>query len=113
MLYWQSVSRFFLLIEHIKQTEISVLCQCRFYLGLLRKHVSTMNTDYDLIRKKLVVIGNGNVGKTSLLYAFKDNRFCQDYVPTLFEGNTQIIDVDNKHIELLLIDTAGQEEYAR
>ncbi|CAF1263103.1 unnamed protein product [Didymodactylos carnosus] len=67
----------------------------------------------DLDRKKLVVVGNGNVGKTSLLYAFKDDRFCQDYVPTLFEGNTHIIEVDNKHIELLLIDTAGQEEYAR
>jgi small GTP-binding protein len=72
-----------------------------------------MNSDIDLVRKKLVVIGNGNVGKTSLLYAFKDNRFCQDYVPTLFEGNTHLIDVDNKRIELLLIDTAGQEEYAR
>jgi small GTP-binding protein len=72
-----------------------------------------MTSDIDLVRKKLVVVGNGNVGKTSLLYAFKDNRFCQDYVPTLFEGNTHIIDVDNKRIELLLIDTAGQEEYAR
>ena len=47
-----------------------------------------MTSDVDLVRKKLVVVGNGNVGKTSLLYAFKDNRFCQDYVPTLFEGNT-------------------------
>ena len=70
-----------------------------------------MTSDVDLVRKKLVVVGNGNVGKTSLLYAFKDNRFCQDYVPTLFEGNTHIIDVDNKRIELLLIDTAGQEEF--
>ena len=72
-----------------------------------------MNADLDLVRKKLVVIGNGNVGKTSLLYAFKDNRFCHTYVPTLFEGNTHVIEVDNKRIELLLIDTAGQEEYAR
>ncbi|CAM4822012.1 unnamed protein product [Rotaria magnacalcarata] len=72
-----------------------------------------MTSDIDLVRKKLVVVGNGNVGKTSLLYAFKDNRFCQDYVPTLFEGNTHVIDIDNKRIELLLIDTAGQEEYAK
>ena len=72
-----------------------------------------MSSDADLVRKKLVVVGNGNVGKTSLLYAFKDNRFCQDYVPTLFEGNTHVIDIENKRIELLLIDTAGQEEYAR
>lgn len=72
-----------------------------------------MNADLDLVRKKLVVIGNGNVGKTSLLYAFKDNRFCHTYVPTLFEGNTHVIEVDNKRIELLLIDTAGQEEYGR
>ncbi len=75
--------------------------------------IRKMSSEVDFVRKKLVVIGNGNVGKTSLLYAFKDNRFCQDYVPTLFEGNTQVIDVDNKRIELLLIDTAGQEEYAR
>ena len=49
----------------------------------------------------------------ALLYAFKDNRFWQDYVPTLYEGRTHIINVDNKRIELLLTDTAGQEVCAR
>ena len=72
-----------------------------------------MTSDIDLVRKKLVVVGNDSVGKTSLLYAFKDNRFCQEYVPTLFESDIHVIEVDNKRTELLLIDTAGQEEYAR
>lgn len=61
------------------------------------------------IRKKLVVVGDGACGKTSLLVAYKDDNFTTDYIPTVFENSTATVPVENKTIELSLWDTAGFE----
>ncbi|KAI8987334.1 P-loop containing nucleoside triphosphate hydrolase protein [Mycotypha africana] len=67
-----------------------------------------------LSRKKLVVVGDGFCGKTSLLHVFQHNEFPEDYVPTVFENYIAIIHHESgKSIELSLWDTAGQEEYDR
>ena len=63
------------------------------------------------IRKKLVVVGDGACGKTCLLVTFSSNQFPTEYIPTVFETCLSYITVDDKHVELGLWDTAGQEEY--
>ena len=65
------------------------------------------------IRKKLVVVGDGACGKTSLLIVLSKDEFPEIYVPTVFENNVLDIEVDGKQVELALWDTAGQEEYTR
>ncbi len=65
------------------------------------------------IRRKLVVIGDGACGKTSLLVAYKDNRFATDYVPTVFENSRAVVAVEERAVDLALWDTAGQEDYDR
>ncbi|CDH09456.1 related to GTP-binding protein RHO4 [Zygosaccharomyces bailii ISA1307] len=80
-------------------------------------------TSYEQVKKsnkmadchlKIVVVGDGAVGKTCLLISYVQQRFPKDYVPTVFENYvTKIRGPRNKIIELALWDTAGQEEYSR
>eukprot|EP01122_Echinamoeba_exundans_P004876 TRINITY_DN1508_c0_g2_i1.p1 TRINITY_DN1508_c0_g2~~TRINITY_DN1508_c0_g2_i1.p1 ORF type:complete len:194 (+),score=57.60 TRINITY_DN1508_c0_g2_i1:33-614(+) len=62
---------------------------------------------------KLVVVGDGAVGKTCLLIAYANNKFPEDYVPTVFDNYVVNLTAGDRTIELGLWDTAGQEEYDR
>lgn len=65
------------------------------------------------MQRKLVLLGDGASGKTSLLNVFTRGYFPTVYEPTVFENYVHDIFVDNVHIELSLWDTAGQEEFDR
>jgi len=67
----------------------------------------------EVIRRKLVIVGDGACGKTSLLSVFTLGYFPKDYVPTVFDNLVTDIRIDNKPVQLALWDTAGQEEYER
>lgn len=59
------------------------------------------------IQRKVVVVGDGACGKTSLLNVFTRGYFPQVYEPTVFENYIQDVIVDGKTIELSIWDTAG------
>lgn len=65
------------------------------------------------IRKKLIIVGDGACGKTCLLMVFSKDQFPEQYAPTVFENYVADIEVDGKQVELVLWDTAGQEDYDR
>ncbi|KAH0786174.1 rho-related GTP-binding protein RhoG-like [Histomonas meleagridis] len=59
---------------------------------------------------KLVVVGDGAVGKTCLLVVYANGTFPTDYVPTVFENYKAKVKVNNVEYSIQLWDTAGQEE---
>ncbi|XP_012945661.1 cell division control protein 42 homolog [Aplysia californica] len=64
---------------------------------------------------KCVVVGDGGVGKTSMLLRFVQGDFLTEYTPTDFDTFTVTMAVGNEWApcSMTLVDTAGQETYDR
>lgn len=61
---------------------------------------------------KLVVLGNGGVGKSALTIQFIQQYFVTDYDPTIEDSYTKQCLVDGNICKLDVLDTAGQEEFS-
>ncbi|XP_055302228.1 ras-related protein Rab-18A [Sitodiplosis mosellana] len=61
---------------------------------------------------KILIIGESNVGKSSLLLRFTDDEFDPDQSLTIgVDFKTKIINVDDNYVKLACWDTAGQERF--
>ena len=54
-------------------------------------------------RIKVVIVGDGACGKTSLLQRFADGKFNEEYVPTIFENQAKTIQVLSSKLYLLVV----------
>ncbi|KAF4993058.1 hypothetical protein FGRMN_6746 [Fusarium graminum] len=60
---------------------------------------------------KLVLLGDGAVGKTALVHQTCLHRFPEKYDPTIEDSYTKQVTVGGADCMLDILDTAGQEEY--
>ncbi|KAJ2453733.1 Myosin type-2 heavy chain 1 [Coemansia sp. RSA 2336] len=64
-----------------------------------------------MILYKLVVLGDGGVGKTALTIQLCLNHFVETYDPTIEDSYRKQVVIDDQPCVLEVLDTAGQEEY--
>ncbi len=61
---------------------------------------------------KLIFVGEGAVGKTSLISQYVDNKFNEEYVMTVGRDKaTKDLEINGKTIKLEIWDTPGQEKF--
>lgn len=77
----------------------------------IQKQPLEENSTYMSVALKIVVVGDGAVGKTSLLQRFVKDDPPGPYIPTVFDNVSKEYSVDDKDYSLDLWDTAGQEEF--
>uniref|UniRef100_A0A8I6GKV0 Ras homolog family member D n=1 Tax=Rattus norvegicus TaxID=10116 RepID=A0A8I6GKV0_RAT len=62
---------------------------------------------------KVVLVGDGGCGKTSLMMVFANGAFPESYNPTVFERYNATLQMKGKPVRLQIWDTAGQDDYDR
>ncbi|KAG8234306.1 hypothetical protein J437_LFUL013046 [Ladona fulva] len=85
-----------------------VYCGCQHHQSS-KKNVPNVLNQKD--RVKCVLVGDGAVGKTSLVVSYSTNGFPTDYVPTAYDNYNVVVNVDGRPIRLQLCDTAGQDDF--
>ncbi len=61
---------------------------------------------------KIVVVGDYGVGKTTSIKKFVENKFREDYIPTLgVQITKKSIEINGNNVVLIIWDLAGQEEF--
>lgn len=61
---------------------------------------------------KIIMVGDSNVGKSSLLMKYSNNKFSEKYISTIgVDFKIKTIDYNGKTIKLQIWDTAGQERF--
>ena len=69
------------------------------------------NDNYEYIFK-IIIIGNSNVGKTSIIHRFTDKEYNEKHVATLgCDFHMKTISINQKIIKIQIWDTAGMEKY--
>ncbi|ELP85771.1 ras, putative [Entamoeba invadens IP1] len=70
-----------------------------------------MGDDYKVELVKVILLGDGGVGKSVLTIQFTSNMFVEEYDPTVENCYRKTVNVDGKVCVLDILDTAGREEY--
>lgn len=61
---------------------------------------------------KVIMVGSGGVGKSALTLQFMYDEFVEDYEPTKADSYRKKVMLDNQEVQLDILDTASQEDYA-
>jgi len=62
---------------------------------------------------KVVVVGDGAVGKTCMIICYTKDEFPEGYTPTVFDAHRGLMNYEGNDVTLHVWDTAGQEDLSR
>ncbi|KAM9327869.1 ras-related protein ralB-A [Pholidichthys leucotaenia] len=65
-----------------------------------------------LVLHKVIMVGSGGVGKSALTLQFMYDEFVEDYEPTKADSYRKKVVLDGEEVQIDILDTAGQEDYA-
>ncbi|XP_016349678.1 ras-related protein ralB-A-like, partial [Sinocyclocheilus anshuiensis] len=69
-------------------------------------------TQSSLVLHKVIMVGSGGVGKSALTLQFMYDEFVEDYEPTKADSYRKKVVLDGEEVQIDILDTAGQEDYA-
>ncbi|CAF5191834.1 unnamed protein product, partial [Rotaria magnacalcarata] len=61
---------------------------------------------------RLIMVGSGGVGKSALTLQYMYDEFVVDYEPTKADSYRKAVMLDGEEVQIDILDTAGQENYA-
>lgn len=86
---------------------------------LVDSKIRSRDTDTSLLSQinqtplyKVIIVGSGGVGKSALTLQFMYDEFVEDYEPTKADSYRKKVTLDGMDIQIDILDTAGQEDYA-
>ena len=63
------------------------------------------------MKRTVILLGDGGVGKTSLVIRYIADRFEEEYDPTVEESYYKTIQNNGEEFKLEILDTAGQDDF--
>ncbi|XP_036362297.1 ras-related protein Ral-A isoform X1 [Octopus sinensis] len=78
----------------------------------LCKNMSKAKAQQPAVIHKVIMVGSGGVGKSALTLQFMYDEFVEDYEPTKADSYRKKVVLDGEDVQIDILDTAGQEDYA-
>ena len=62
---------------------------------------------------KVVIVGDGAIGKTCMVWCYIRDDFPEKYVPTVFDAHRGNMQFNDREVSMHIWDTAGQDDLAK
>ncbi|KTG05661.1 hypothetical protein cypCar_00044845 [Cyprinus carpio] len=89
-----------------------VLSFCFFFWNTKVMAANKSKSQSSLVLHKVIMVGSGGVGKSALTLQFMYDEFVEDYEPTKADSYRKKVVLDGEEVQIDILDTAGQEDYA-
>uniref|UniRef100_A0A672PQ84 small monomeric GTPase n=1 Tax=Sinocyclocheilus grahami TaxID=75366 RepID=A0A672PQ84_SINGR len=85
---------------------------CFFFWSTKVMAANKSKAQSSLVLHKVIMVGSGGVGKSALTLQFMYDEFVEDYEPTKADSYRKKVVLDGEEVQIDILDTAGQEDYA-
>ncbi|UYV61051.1 MRAS [Cordylochernes scorpioides] len=117
---WYYMCRHVAYLQYSLQATMAWYYMCRHVIYLQYSLQATMAWYYmcamgrkkTLPKYRLVVLGDGGVGKSAITIQFFRKTFVTDYDPTIEDAYVQEMEVEGEKCIMDVLDTAGQEQFS-